>query len=92
MEAANEFDQLLDVIMNMQGLPRSNGILFLWFFKCFGEGNKPREKLVIPAHSDPNSYLVTAVRKASTKLSCITPCITFSHRKTLSKNTGKPNY
>lgn len=68
MEAATEFAQLLDVIMNMQGLPRSNRILFLWFFKCFGDGNKPREKLVIPAHSDPNSYLVTAVRKASTEL------------------------
>jgi len=68
MEAASEFAQLLQAITNMQALPRSNRILFLWFYKCFGDGNKPREKLVIPAHSYPNSYLVIALRKASTKL------------------------
>lgn len=68
IEAASEFAQLSKVATNVQGLPRSNRILFLWFCKCFGEGNKPRQKLVTPAHSDPNSNLITAVRKASRKL------------------------
>lgn len=40
MEAASEFAQLFGVITNMQGLSKANRILFLWFCKCFGEGNK----------------------------------------------------
>lgn len=65
METAFEFLQLLEVITNMQVLPRSKRILFLWFRKFFAEGNNPKEKLVIPAHSNPKSHLVTAVRKTS---------------------------
>lgn len=71
MEAAPEFAQFSVAITNMQHLPRSNRILFLWFCKCFGEGSKPREKMVIPAHSDPYSNLVIAVKKASRKLSTV---------------------
>lgn len=71
MEAAPELNQFLVAITNMQHLPRSSRILFLWFCKCFAEGSKPREELVIPAHSDPNSNLAIVVKKASRKLSTV---------------------